>query len=1055
LIFRAFFNLLNFHVMKRFQYRILLFSFALFNINQTIAQEFRILDMKLKDICYSAVNDRIYGAVPGSLIQGNSIAVINPNTGVVEQNIPIGSQPTLLRVSDNGRYLFVGLNGSPVIQRYDLLTSSLDPAIDLELFAPPPYDTHYPIFTGDIQPIPQPGNSIVISRNDLNSSPGFSGLTAFDDTTARALKIDAGVIGGDQIVMTEDGQTLWGLGHLYAPTAFQRYQITAQGVIAQSDYPGLIANEVRHVSYQNGRIYLQNGQIFDVSGAGTPNLLSTIYNGQDYGLVRAPMVPALDSSVFYVLTDFSATDPFSFTGYKLKVYNKVDFSLKGVFLLPNDFKDQPQKMLSLGVGRIAVLATGSGFEKTKLILFTANPCIPQDLSLTVTPATAFPCVGDTLNLTAQQGYSDYFWSNGATGQSIQVTSNSVLLDSIRYRVMGPNGCLSQFSHATSVLFEARPSDLLLQLDNFKSIICPDESARIYPYAGSGNAMAYVFNTGDTIQNTQQLVVSVGGVYTAYAISAHGCGSIPESVEIFEAIDNSGPPPIISANGPIITCGNELVTLSAPAGALGYLWSNGATTQTVKPQWTAPYAVQTIFENGCHSEWSDTLEVVIGFSPGQLQISESFFVLEISNPNAVGDSIQWFRNGQAIPGANSLSFTPTQLGIYTVHNFYQGCPSLPSLPYAFAGTCQANIIAQPNATPVTAYYLVADPSPENTYTYLWSTGSTADYITVSSVGEYCLTVTRPADGATATDCIKVIPNDRLRSGTEYNFQPVEGMEVRLFKNNSGQFTPLDSLVTDNTGQVLFENVPSGYYILQAVPPVGSPLELQFLPTYYQDNLFWNGATNVFNPGGLAILDELPPLNSIRLVPTQMFSGPGGVSGLVQESPGIFGPPEGGNLEEPLEGVGVFLFDANGTPIAQVFTDVNGNYYFGNLPYGTYTIYIDLPGISPFSTTVIISALKPNPTGIVFTLMNGNFSVGTHELVSNGLRIWPNPTADRLFIDMPEAAELVLYNTLGARVGAWELSLGHSSITLYPFPAGVYWLKVQAKGGRIWQERVVKQ
>ena len=148
-------------------------------------------------------------------------------------------------------------------------------------------------------------------------------------------------------------------------------------------------------------------------------------------------------------------------------------------------------------------------------------------------------------------------------------------------------------------------------------------------------------------------------------------------------------------------------------------------------------------------------------------------------------------------------------------------------------------------------------------------------------------------------------------------------------------------------------------------------------------------------------------------------------------------------------------ANGTPIAQVFTDVNGNYYFGNLPYGTYTIYIDLPGISPFSTTVIISALKPDPTGIVFTLMNGNFSVGTHELTSNGLRIWPNPTADRISIDLPEAAELVLYNTLGASVGSWELSLRHSSISLYPFPAGVYWLKVQAKGGRIWQERVVKQ
>jgi hypothetical protein len=1051
LIHRNFFTLLNFHVMKRFQYRLLFFAFTLVNISQTIAQEFRILDLKLKDICYSPVNDRIYGAVPGSLVQGNSIAVINPNTGVVEQSIPIGSEPTLVRVSNNGRYLFVGLYGSPVIQRYDLLTNNLDPAIDLELFVPPPYDTHYPIFTGDIQPIPQSANSIIASRNDLNTTPGFSGITAYDDTTARALKIDAGVIGGEQIVVTETGQTLWGLGHTYAPTAFQRYQVTAQGVVAQSDYPGLIANEVKHVAYQNGRIYLQNGQIFDVFGAGTPNLLTTVYNGQDYGLVRAPMVPALDSSVFYVLTDFNAADPFNFNGYKLKVYNKVDFSLKGIYSLPNDFRDPPQKMLSLGLGRIAVLAAGSGFEKTKLILFNSKSCIPQNLGLTVTPAVAFPCVGDTLTLNAQAGYSNYFWSNGATGQSIKVTSS----DSLRYRVLGPNGCLSQFSPATPVLFEARPTDLLLQLDNFKSILCPDESTRIFPYAGSGNAMAYVFNTGDTILPTQALSVSEGGVYTAYAISAHGCASVPESVEIFEAIDNPGPPPGITANGPIVTCGNELVTLSAPPGALGYLWSNGATTQTLTPPWSASYAVQTIFENGCHSEWSDTLEVVIGFSPGQLQIAESFFVLEVTNPNAIGDSIQWYRNGQAIPGANNLSFTPTQLGIYTVQNFLQGCSSLPSLPYAFAGTCQANIIAQPNASPVTAYYLIPDPSPENTYTYLWSTGSTADFITVTTLGEYCLTVTRPADGATATDCITVVPNDRLRAGAVYNFQPIEGMEITLLKNNAGQYTTQDMQLTDATGEVLFENVPSGYYILQAVPPVGSPLELQYLPTYFLNSLFWNGANNVFNGGGLAIADELPTNYSIQLQPTQMFSGSGSVSGLIQESSGLQGPPQGENIEEPLEGVGVFLFNANGTPIAHVFTDANGNYYFGNLPNGTYTIYIDLPGTTPFSAIIVISAVNPNPMGVVFTLKNGGFSVGTEELLSNSIRIWPNPTADRLFIDLPEAAALFLYNALGARVGDWELSAGHSSILLDPLPTGVYWLKGQAKGRRIWQQRVVKQ
>jgi hypothetical protein len=1039
--------------MARFTYRFLLAASSLFflKITPATAQEFRVLDLQLNDICYSAANDRLYGAMPGDRAEGNSIAVIHPATGAVEQYIPIGSEPSVVRVSANGRYLYVALYGSPLIQRYDLLSSTLDTPISLEEFFDPPYDNHYPIYAGDIQPLPGDGTSIAVSQRDLNTTPGFYGLSIFDNDSERSQTTSGGVSGGDKIVVTEDGQTLWGLGHAYEPAALRRHQITPQGVVAQTSYPNLIASEVTHVGYQNGRIYLQNGQIFDISGAGAPTLLTTISTGT----TRAPMVPALDSSVFYLITDFNPDPPFDFVGYKLRVYGKSDFSLKGTYEMPKDFWGAPKKLLSLGQGRVALLASASPFqvEKTRLILFRSNACAAQNLGLTVTPSVAFPCVGDTLTLQAVAGYSQYYWSNGATTQAVQITSSINSFDSLRYRVLAPNDCLSQYSPAAQVQFEAKPGAITLQLAAYKNIICPDESAQVFPYEFSGAATAYVFSTGDTIAAGQQLSLSEGGVYTVYGISAHGCRSAPTSVEIVEAVPDPGPPPSITANGPLTTCGNELVTLSAPAGAVGYHWSNGATTRSITPQWSANFAVQTIFENGCHSEWSDTVQVEVGFSPSQLQIEESFFVLNINNLSAIGDSVQWFRNGQPIPGATAFSYTPTQLGLYTVQNFYQGCPSFPSLPYPFAGTCTAQIIAQPGGSPVTQYYLIADPLPENNYTYLWSNGETSQYIVANGPGEYCLTVTRPADGATASTCLSVVQNNRVRSGAEHNFQPVAGMPILLFNYNAGQPIQQATLTTDATGQVLFENVPPGDYLLQAVPVPGSPLAAQFLPTYFYQSLFWSSAA-VTQVAGLALADELPPLQSVRLVPTQMFAGSGSVSGFVQEVPG-FAPPENGQAENPLAGVGVFLFNASGVPIAHVFTDANGYFSFGNLPFGTYTLYINLPGVQPFSAILAVSPGNPNPSGIVFSLNNGNFSVGTQDLRENTLRTWPNPTENAIWVEMPEAATLALRNALGEQLGDWEMPAGRVTLFLEKFPAGIYWLKAQTGDGRIWQQKVVKQ
>jgi DNA-binding beta-propeller fold protein YncE len=199
-----------------------------------------MLSLQLNDICYSPANDRLYGAVPGDRAEGNSIAVIHPLTGAVEQYIPVGSEPSVLRVSANGRYLYVGLHGSPFIQRYDLLSGTLGTPISLEEFFDPPYDNHYPIHAGDIQPLPGDGTSIAVSQRDLNTTPGFYGLSVFDNESERSLTTSSGVSGGDKIVVTEDGQTLWGLGTLTSLRLFAATKSRRKGSLPKTVTPTLL-----------------------------------------------------------------------------------------------------------------------------------------------------------------------------------------------------------------------------------------------------------------------------------------------------------------------------------------------------------------------------------------------------------------------------------------------------------------------------------------------------------------------------------------------------------------------------------------------------------------------------------------------------------------------------------------------------------------------------------------------------------------------------------------------------------------------------------------------
>ena len=106
---------------------------------------------------------------------------------------------------------------------------------------------------------------------------------------------------------------------------------------------------------------------------------------------------------------------------------------------------------------------------------------------------------------------------------------------------------------------------------------------------------YLWSNGAT---TASINITIAGSYTVKVINASGCQSAA-SVATIVTVNALPAIPTITAGGPITFCNGGNVILTSSAGT-SYLWSNGATTQSINVTTAGSYTVQVTNANGCQS-----------------------------------------------------------------------------------------------------------------------------------------------------------------------------------------------------------------------------------------------------------------------------------------------------------------------------------------------------------------------------------------------------------------------------------------------------------------------
>jgi gliding motility-associated-like protein len=283
---------------------------------------------------------------------------------------------------------------------------------------------------------------------------------------------------------------------------------------------------------------------------------------------------------------------------------------------------------------------------------------------TISPANVNSCSAEPTVLTATGGtsyqwYKDGAAITGATTATLSVTqSGTYSVD-----IFSDSGCKGKASNESKVTIAPTLSGAIspstLTVCNGASGVLTATGGTSYQWYRNGTAITGAVSGTYTV--TQE------GTYTVDIIS--GTCKVKASNEAVVTAGSNLSGTISPASA--VLCNGGSVLLTAEGGS-SYQWYKdgqpitGATGNTYTATLTGTYTVDLI-SGSCKAQATNNAVVTAGNAPVG-QISPASIPLCLGG-NAVltvtgGTSYQWYKDGVAIPGATTASYTVTSLGIYS-------------------------------------------------------------------------------------------------------------------------------------------------------------------------------------------------------------------------------------------------------------------------------------------------------------------------------------------------------------------------------------------------------
>lgn len=239
-----------------------------------------IMNQFVNDMVYDSLDSQVLVSIPSTdNVHGNSIGFIDPESATLSGYYFVGSEPRPIAITDDMKYLYVGLDGAKNVKKFNISTHNIE-----QTFTIGSDNFNGPYFAGNISCQPGTDSVIAVARRAQGYAQGVciykNGIQLPDTISSYPTTID--------------------LVHYYSPTALIGYNnsntgydlstmsVDSQGVRMVSHMGNLFGGFDIDFCIHKDLALSDNGTILDLSG-GTPSPLAqiTLPTTQGFGPVRS------------------------------------------------------------------------------------------------------------------------------------------------------------------------------------------------------------------------------------------------------------------------------------------------------------------------------------------------------------------------------------------------------------------------------------------------------------------------------------------------------------------------------------------------------------------------------------------------------------------------------------------------------------------------------------------------------------------------------------------------------------------------------------------------